>query len=651
MELDHPLPLYQPAADISLERAECRVVPGETARFPFVLRTWPDGQSIHDLDVVSANPNFNRSWAHIVGSSDGALVKQYTLEIRPADARRHHYGTYPLLLTWGVPGTPRYAESRCVLVITPCVRLTAQPTLAVRPTGQLSLALENCGATGIEVSITLSHHGSSWSRGWEVELGAKDGPFEFSEQFDLPPGAKKGEFELTISAEGIPVVQTTVRPVRSLVTRITRKHLVTAAVALAAVAVTVIPALLSGGGSAALQDQKINFTTVPPVAPVTGSTYVVAATGGRSGNPVTFSIDPPSASVCSISGSTVTFRQAGSCVIDANQAGDAKYQAAPQAPQAVIVTGGGSNGGGDGGGGGGSGGGGGGGGGGGLLGQTIAFTSVPPASPLPGDTYVVTATGGASGNRVTVSIDPPSAPACSISGLTVTFRQAGSCVIDANEAGNQQYRAAPQVQQTVTVGSLITQMITFPNPGPGVAGQSAPLTATGGGSGNPVVFSVDAGSGAGVCSVSGTNGSTVNYLSAGTCVIDANQAGGGQYQVAPQASQTVTVAGLAQTITFQSAPQGPYYPKDTYTVTATGGGSGNTVTFSIDPPDSAVCSVSGSTVTSSPAGPVSGATVTFSEAGSCVIDASQLGDAKYQNAQQVSQTATVDSPVTSQPVS
>jgi hypothetical protein len=35
----------------------------------------------------------------------------------------------------------------------------------------------------------------------------------------------------------------------------------------------------------------------------------------------------------------VTFNQAGSCVIDANQAGDAKYQAAPQAQQVITVDG------------------------------------------------------------------------------------------------------------------------------------------------------------------------------------------------------------------------------------------------------------------------------------------------------------------------
>jgi hypothetical protein len=45
---------------------------------------------------------------------------------------------------------------------------------------------------------------------------------------------------------------------------------------------------------------------------------------------VTFTIDSSSGSVCAISASTVTFNQPGRCVIDANQAGNAKYQPAPR---------------------------------------------------------------------------------------------------------------------------------------------------------------------------------------------------------------------------------------------------------------------------------------------------------------------------------
>jgi uncharacterized repeat protein (TIGR01451 family) len=55
------------------------------------------------------------------------------------------------------------------------------------------------------------------------------------------------------------------------------------------------------------------------------------------------------------------------------------------------------------------------------------------------------------------------------------------------------------------------------------------------------VFSVDPSSGTGVCTVSGTNGTTVNYTAAGSCVIDANQAGNASYTAAPQVSQTITV--------------------------------------------------------------------------------------------------------------
>ncbi|HEX3514426.1 MAG TPA: protease pro-enzyme activation domain-containing protein, partial [Trebonia sp.] len=90
---------------------------------------------------------------------------------------------------------------------------------------------------------------------------------------------------------------------------------------------------------------------------------------------------------------------------------------------------------------------------------------------------------------------------------------------------------------TMTVNQA-SQSISFTPPATGTVGGSATLTATGGGSGNPVVFSVDTTSGSGVCTVSGT---TVSYLAAGSCVIDANQAGNASYTAAPQVTLTVTV--------------------------------------------------------------------------------------------------------------
>jgi hypothetical protein len=87
--------------------------------------------------------------------------------------------------------------------------------------------------------------------------------------------------------------------------------------------------------------------------------------------------------------------------------------------------------------------------------QVITFTSTAPASPVPGGTYNVTATGGDSGNPVTFSIDPVSIKVCSISGALVTFTSTGTCTIDASQAGTAQFLPAPQAQQSITVVSPI----------------------------------------------------------------------------------------------------------------------------------------------------------------------------------------------------
>jgi hypothetical protein len=85
--------------------------------------------------------------------------------------------------------------------------------------------------------------------------------------------------------------------------------------------------------------QAINFTQ--PTTPVTyaaGLTITLTATGGASGNAVVFTIDSTSTATGSISGSTATVTSAGNLVIDANQAGNADYSAAPQVQRTVVVS-------------------------------------------------------------------------------------------------------------------------------------------------------------------------------------------------------------------------------------------------------------------------------------------------------------------------
>jgi len=169
--------------------------------------------------------------------------------------------------------------------------------------------------------------------------------------------------------------------------------------------------------------QTILFTSVAPTdAVVGGPTYIPTATGGASGNPVIFMIDASASLVCTISAGVVSFNAVGTCVINADQAGNGAYLAASQ-QQSFDVK---SN-------------------------QTINFTSVVPTHAAVDEaTYTPTATA-TSGLTVDFTIDPTASSVCSISAGVVSFDAAGTCVIDANQAGNDLYHAAPQVQQSFAV--------------------------------------------------------------------------------------------------------------------------------------------------------------------------------------------------------
>ncbi len=69
-----------------------------------------------------------------------------------------------------------------------------------------------------------------------------------------------------------------------------------------------------------------------------GLPYTVVVTGGESGNPVVLTIDASAATVCSISGSVVSFIGFGNCVIDANQAGGGGWAPADQVQQTFPVV-------------------------------------------------------------------------------------------------------------------------------------------------------------------------------------------------------------------------------------------------------------------------------------------------------------------------
>ena len=195
--------------------------------------------------------------------------------------------------------------------------------------------------------------------------------------------------------------------------------------------------------------QSITFvSSAPSSASYSGSnnqTYVVNATAS-SGLPLRFSIDSSSTSGCTISGLSVSYGEGvGTCVIDADQAGSGGYLAAEQSQQSFSI---------------------------GQASQAITFSSSAPSGATVGGTTYTPTASSSSELTVQFSIEGTSSSgACTISADVVSFTGVGTCVVDANQTGDANYVAAPQVQQSFTIGQG-SQAITFVSSAPWSASYS-----------------------------------------------------------------------------------------------------------------------------------------------------------------------------------
>ncbi len=119
----------------------------------------------------------------------------------------------------------------------------------------------------------------------------------------------------------------------------------------------------------------------------------------------------------------------------------------------------------------------------------------------------------------------------------------------------------------VTITYASPQIITF-NALPAKTYGNTPFTvsATGGASGNPVVFTS---SDPTIATCTGTNGTTVTILKAGTVNIIANQAGGGTYAAANPTPQSLVINPITLTVTGATASNKVY--DGTTTATISGG--------------------------------------------------------------------------------
>jgi large repetitive protein len=290
-----------------------------------------------------------------------------------------------------------------------------------------------------------------------------------------------------------------------------------------------------------------NFGTTPTLSATASSTLTPAFSSSTTG-------------VCTItSGGALTFVTAGSCTINADQAGNGAWNAAS------------------------------------TVAQTFAVNAIVPGAPTigaatAGDTQATVtftapaSTGGAAilAGGYTVTANPGGSTGTgSSSPITVTGLTNGVSytftVTATNSAGTG---AASASSNSITPAS--PQTITFNNPGAQNFGTTPTLSASSSAGGGYVVTFTSATPG--VCNVSGT---TLTFVTAGNCTINANQAGDSSFLPAAQVSQTFTVNPIVPGApTSPVATAGDTQASVAFVAPANNGGSAITgYTVTVNPPD------------------------------------------------------------------
>ena len=241
------------------------------------------------------------------------------------------------------------------------------------------------------------------------------------------------------------------------------------------------------------------------------------------------SVTSNSTSVCKLSAFKVSYVGVGTCSLTAHVAVGTNYGAANGTAQSFPVA--------------------------------KATPGKPTISNLPtsgtyGDGFTATVSTNGDGVK---SVTSNSTSVCKLSAFKVSYVGVGTCSLTAHVAAGTNYGAANGTAQSFHVGQG-SQKVTFTSTAPSnatVGGQTYTVTATST-SGLAVTFSSATTS---KCTVSG---STVSFIGAGTCTIDAKQAGNANYAAAQttqsfpiaQGSQKVTITQLAPASATTAAGEG-----------------------------------------------------------------------------------------------
>ncbi|MBO2643414.1 fibronectin type III domain-containing protein [Shewanella algae] len=299
-------------------------------------------------------------------------------------------------------------------------------------------------------------------------------------------------------------------------------------------------------------NQTISFNN--PGAQSFGTTPTLTATASSGLTPV---FSSTTTGVCTITSTgTLAFVTTGNCSIDADQAGDSSYNAAPTVTQSFTVNAV-------------------------VPGAPTSVNAVASDASATVSFSAPASTGGAAISSYTVTSSPGGITASGAgSPLTVSGLSNGTdysfTVSASNTAGT-----GPASSSSNTVTPKASQSISFNNPGAQSFGTTPTLTATAS-SGLAPVFSSNS---TGVCTITTTG--TLNFISAGSCSINADQAGDSSYNAAPTVTQSFTVNAVV--------------PGAPMSVSAVAADASATVSFSA-PASTGGAAISSYTVTSSPGG-------------------------------------------------
>jgi len=282
---------------------------------------------------------------------------------------------------------------------------------------------------------------------------------------------------------------------------------------------------------------QATLTVTGPASLTYGSTGTLTSSGGSGTGAVSFSVGASTG--CNITaGTTLNVSNAsGTCTITATKAADTNYNATISAPFTVTLN---------------------------KGNQTITFGVQAAQTYSSGGTFALSPLATAS-SGLAIAYTSTTTGVCTIAGTTVTIVTAGTCTIAANQAGNTNYNAAPQVTQNIAIGKA-NQTITF--------GAQAAQTYSSGGtfaisplatasSGLAITYTSTT---TGVCTIAGT---TVTIVTVGTCTIAANQAGNTNYNAAPQVTQNIAINNPTPTTTSIS-PSSKIVGDTLFTMTVNG---------------------------------------------------------------------------------